>query len=315
MCIKPSLDIVIVNWNSGSFLRECLRSICSACNENFELAHVVVVDNDSSDGSAEGLQFPGLPLTVIKNCDNQGFAAACNQAAKGSGANYLLFLNPDTALLSDSLAAPIQFMQQAENSKIGICGVQLLDETGHVARTCSHFPTPGLLCARMLGLDKLFPRLIPPQFLSENELRFSQTVDQVIGAFMLVRRRLFQELGGFDERFFLYFDDVDLSLRSRQLGYGSYFLSEARACHAENKCTRNVQGTALFYYLRSRIKYSWKHFGTFQGIAVLFATICLEPLGRVVRGIYRGSLAELRETFTAYLKLWRETPRLILKRD
>src|SRR6266851_6014624 len=130
--MAASLDIIIVNWNSGLHLKQCLESVPAASSEGFRLERVVAVDNDSRDGSAEGLQQAGRSLSVMRNGINRGFAAACNQGALGSRADYLLFLNPDVRLLANSLSIPIQFMEQTEKKKVGICGVQLLDPQGRL---------------------------------------------------------------------------------------------------------------------------------------------------------------------------------------
>ncbi len=118
--MSRSLDIVIVNWNTGGQLRACLASIAAAAQDGFVLNRVVVVDNGSKDGSAEGLQDFSVPLMVLRNRENRGFAAACNQGAQGSAADYLLFLNPDVRLYPDSLARPIRFMEEPVNARIGI---------------------------------------------------------------------------------------------------------------------------------------------------------------------------------------------------
>jgi len=107
------LDIVIVNWNSGEQLKSCLESIVKTDKTGFELNKVVVVDNASSDNSLFGLEEIDLPLKIIRNSTNRGFAAACNQGAKESDADYLLFLNPDTVLFKDSLSKPIAFMEKS----------------------------------------------------------------------------------------------------------------------------------------------------------------------------------------------------------
>src|SRR5487761_1710043 len=135
--MSSSLDIIIVNWNSGGQLCACLASIQAANREKLELTRVVVVDNASCDGSADDLRDGALPLTLIRNTENHGFAAACNCGAKASHADYLLFLNPDVCLLSDSLIVAMDFMEKAENAKVGICGIQLLDEQGQINCTCS----------------------------------------------------------------------------------------------------------------------------------------------------------------------------------
>src|SRR5437016_1789132 len=118
-----SLDVVIVNWNAGPQLRDCLASIINA-SRGPELKRVVVVDNASTDSSLQAIHMQGLPLVVLRNERNRGFAAACNQGASGSTADYLLFLNPDTHLGSDALAEPVAFMERPQNGRIGIVGIQ-----------------------------------------------------------------------------------------------------------------------------------------------------------------------------------------------
>src|SRR5690349_1221511 len=108
---SPSVDIVIVNWNTGDRLRTCLASFAAARNPAFVLGQVIVVDNASSDGSADGLDKYDLPLTLIRNKKNHGFSVACNRAAAVSRSDYLLFLNPDTRLLEDSICVPVEFLE------------------------------------------------------------------------------------------------------------------------------------------------------------------------------------------------------------
>ena len=309
----PNLDIIIVNWNSGVHLLRCLASMLLASREGFELARVVVVDNASSDGSAGGVDFLDLPLLVIRNSLNRGFAAACNQGVQGSEADYLLFLNPDTILLENSLEAPIAFLARSENTSIGICGIQLADEAGRVSRTCARFPTPGHLLARCLGLDRLLPQVFPNHFLSEREHHESRVVDQIMGAFFLVRRAVFDLLGGFDERFFVYYEDLDFSFRARRGGWSSYFLSAALAVHSGGGCSKHVKAARLFYSLRSRILYAYKHFPSANATAVLLATLLFEPFARLGRAMIRGSVAEIIETGQAYWWFWKATPRLLVK--
>jgi len=125
---QVSLSIIIVNWNSGEQLGECLESIVSAIVDGFTLDKVIVVDNASSDGSANNISDIKLPLQALYNKENLGFAAACNMGAKQTSSGCLLFLNPDTKLFQDSLSTPILFLEQQENERIGILGVQLVDE-------------------------------------------------------------------------------------------------------------------------------------------------------------------------------------------
>jgi N-acetylglucosaminyl-diphospho-decaprenol L-rhamnosyltransferase len=308
------VDVVIVNWNSGLHLRRCLDSLQQASREGFELARVVVVDNASSDGSADDVCYPDLPLVFLRNAENRGFATACNEGARGSKADYLLFLNPDTALERNSLEAPIAFLERPENAHIGICGVQLVEEGGRVSRSCARFPTPGHLVARCLGLERLFPRVFPNHFLSEWDHCESRVVDQVMGAFFLVRRELFERLRGFDERYFVYFEDLDFSCGAHQIGSQSYYLTAAQARHAGGGCSNQAKGMRLFYSLRSRILYSYKHFGWTAATSVLLATVLLEPFFRVGRGVAHGYLAEVAETVECYAKLWKAIPQLLVEK-
>ncbi len=311
--MAASLDIIIVNWNSGLHLKQCLESVPAASSEGFRLERVVAVDNDSRDGSAEGLQQAGRSLSVMRNGINRGFAAACNQGALGSRADYLLFLNPDVRLLANSLSIPIQFMEQTEKKKVGICGVQLLDPQGRLTRSCSRFPTPWIFYARMFGLDRLFPERFSGHFLTQEDHRESKTVDQVMGAFFLVRRAVFESLHGFDERFFVYFEDLDFSCRAWQAGYSSHFLATAQALHHGGGCSEQVKAARLFYSLRGRILYTYKHFAWVVATGVLLGTLFVEPLSRVAWAGLRGSLREMGETMSAYGMLWLDLPRLPFK--
>ena len=123
---RPAIHIVIVNWNSGRQLQECLASFAAISKDDVSLAHVTIVDNASADGSADGLTCPA-PLNVIRNADNRGFAAACNQGAAGADADFLLFLNPDTQLMPGCLELPMRYLQATEHAAVGIVGIQLLD--------------------------------------------------------------------------------------------------------------------------------------------------------------------------------------------
>lgn len=307
------VDIIIVNWNAGSLLRDCVRSIGEAGQVGFELGQVVIVDNGSTDGSLDELASTDLPLKIIRNTENKGFAAACNQGAQGRRADYLLFLNPDTRLFADSLSAPLAFMESGRNQSVGICGIQLLDDKGMVSRSCARFPTPRLLYGWMLGLDKLLPQLFPSHLMQEWGHDTSRDVDQVIGAFFMVRGRLFHQLNGFDERFFVYQEEVDFSLRAHRLGWRSHYLAQAKAYHKGGGSSGQVKARRLFYSLRSRILYGYKHFGRVQATAVLLSTLLLEPFARVTLSLLQNSFKSTGETLSAYLMLYEELPALILR--
>lgn len=307
------IDIIIVNWNSGRQLYGCLKSISGLNEDQVKLSRVVVVDNASKDDSIEGLENLALPLKIIRNNENIGFPAACNKGAKNSKADYLLFLGPDTKLFNNSLMGPLAYMEKLGNEKTGICGIQLVDEKGAVRRTCSRFPTLVHFISKVLGLNQLFPNLFPSTCMTEWDHMKSKIVDQVMGAYFLVRRSLFKELGGFDERFFLYFEDVDFSLQAFKAGWKSVFLSESKAYHKGGGISDQVKAKRLFYSLRSRILYGYKHFKWLTATILMLLTLFIEPWTRLVWNILRGTYKELKETFKAYFLLWKDMPK-ILKR-
>ncbi len=296
------LSIVIVNWNAGQQLRDCIVSIAQASGELAQSCEVIVVDNASTDDSVLGIDQCGLSVRLIANAANRGFAAACNQGAREAHGNYLLFLNPDTRLFADSLTGPLGFMGRPESAAIGICGIRLVDESGNTSTCAARFPSLRVLTGVILGLAGIFPRMFPSHLMTPRELNGSQVVDQVIGAFFLIRRAAFDRCGGFDERFFVYFEEVDLSLRAKHLGYASYFLSDVAAFHKGGGCSEQVKAARLFYSLRSRVLYAKKHYSAAEFVGLVLLMAVELPL-RLGRSVVRMSRADLLNTLMAYRQL------------
>jgi N-acetylglucosaminyl-diphospho-decaprenol L-rhamnosyltransferase len=311
----PTLDIVIVNWNAGPQLQRCIASVAGAAQESFSTDRVVVVDNASWDSSIASLQPHGLPLLVISNRSNRGFATACNQGAKGSRASYLLFLNPDVVLGPESLAAAISFLEESANSQVAACGVQLIDDQGQVARSCSRFPTPAHIYIHTLGLNRFFPRRFHDNIMAEWHHRETRPVDAVIGAFLLVRREVFEMVSGFDERYFLYLEDVDLLHSIHRTGQQIYYLSTAQAYHRGGGCSRQAKALRLYYSLRSRLVYCRKQFECPSVVGVALATLLVEPFSRIAYSVWRGEPGEISEVLKAYAMLWRCLPQMFSARN
>ena len=133
----------------------------------------------------------------------------------------------------------------------------------------------------------------------------TNTVDQVIGAFFFVRQSIFRKLKGFDEQFFVYFEEVDFSFRAKQLGWNSVFFAGAQAFHVGGGVSQQVKSKRLFYTMRSRIQYSYKHFTPIKIAGVLFATLIIEPITRLVLSIANKSLVSFKETLHAYVMLYK----------
>lgn len=294
---SPGVDIVIVNWNSGDQLRDALASINKHASDVRK--SVFVVDNNSTDGSADNL---GDDVTLLKNDINQGFGAACNQGSSLGQREYILFLNPDAALMQNSLQRCMNFLDDPNNSNIAICGAQLVDNSGEIARSCAKFPTPLDIFSKSIGLDRFFPALS----YNMNSWSHAETkeVDHVIGAFYLVRRSSFEAANGFDENFFLYLEDLDLSHRISRLGGKTVYLSTAKAFHAGGGTSNKIKAVRLFYSLRSRIIYSEKYFNAGGYFLILSSTLILEPFCRIGISILKGSWISLAETWSGYRLLF-----------
>lgn len=311
--MPTAIDIVIVNWNTGDALRECLQSIADG-SEGVTLGRVVVVDNASRDDSMALARAVPLDVQMIVNTVNRGFGAACNQGAAGSTADYLLFLNPDTRLEPDTLRLTLDFLDAAPQRDVGICGIRLEGSDGHATTSAARFPSPRVIAGQATGLSRWLPGVFPPHLLTGAECAATRDVDQVIGAYFVIRRALFDTLQGFDERFFVYFEEVDLSLRARLAGYRSVFFHGAKAFHHGGLSSDQVKAARLFYSLRGRLLYAWKHFSAARAWLVMAITFGVEwPVRTVVAAAKGGSAgAETRQAFrrlVAFVRTpgWRTT--------
>lgn len=303
------IDIVIVNWNSGDQLRECLESITFA-GSHYRV-RAIVVDNGSTDDSLARSHTSALTETVVlEEGRNLGFAKACNIGARRGDGDYILFLNPDARLAPDTLALCASFLESDEGAQVGVLGPKLIDESGKVQRGCARFPSWRTYVSKGLGLAQLAPRLFPSVHLEEFDHLETREVDHVIGAAYFIRRHIFEELGGFDERFFVYLEDLDLSLRVSRAGWRVIYFAEAHAYHKGGGVSEQVKAERLFYSLQSRIAYATKHYSRTGALLVLLSTCGPELATRMVRAALRRSSEEARDTFSAYRMLIVALPRI-----
>ena len=302
--MRPTLDIIIVNFNAGEALLNCLSSIPAALDPSFSLNSVVVVDNASSDGSLEPLDQLDLPLTFLRNQKNMGFGAACMQGACAGSSDYLLFLNPDTLLSADSLKAPLSVFLDGKHPDVGLCSIRLVDEHGDTQRSCARFPTPLHFILRAFYIGRLFPGPKTTHFMLEWDHAQTREVDHLMGAFLMTPRSLFLALGGFDPRFIVYLEDMDLSLRAHQRGYKSLFLAEATAFHKGGGTSEKVKPLRLFFSLQSRIRYAYKHFSRPAAIAVAFFALVPEFITRLLFALVRLKPGEALQTIKGYGRLY-----------
>jgi GT2 family glycosyltransferase len=302
------LSVLIVNWNSGLLLARCVESVHRALSPQLAGRYeLVIVDNGSRDDSIARAKL-AHGETLLSNAHNAGFGAACNQAAARAGGEFLLLLNPDCELRPGSVERCLAELRR-EDLPVGICGVALEDETGRVAQTCHRFPGFGALLGSAVGLNAIWPRLADSRMI-EWDHRSDRTVDHVIGAFYLIRAATFEALGGFDERFFVYLEDLDLSLRARRQGLITRFVAAPPSFHLGGGVSRQVKAERLFYATRSRMLYGFKHLPAWQAWIHAAATLGCEPWARTVQALLRRSWQDLRFTWRGFALVYRDLPTL-----
>ena len=298
-----SLDIVIVNWNAGDHLARTIESVAAAEQKEFDLRRVVVVDNASTDDSLRAAFGAGLPIDVISNDDNRGFGPACNQGARAGDSDYLLFLNPDVQLEPGSLDAAIASLKS--DAQCAVVGIRLNYPSGEIQRSCARLPTLSSLLLRSTGLDQIGPLRRFGYPMREWDHTDTRIVDHVIGAFYLVRRSAFESVNGFDERFFVYMEDVDLSLRLKSRGHRILFHADASATHIGGATSEGIRDRRLFYSLAARLLYCRLHLGAASTWMLTASTLTWELAARISMAAARGSRSDAVATVRGYRLLMR----------
>lgn len=303
-----AVDIIIVNWNAGDQLAACLHSI--ADHGEPTVRSVVVVDNGSVDGSAD-VTVPGLPLEIIRTGENLGFGRACNLAARQSRAPFLLFLNPDAELHDGAIAGAVSYATAPGHERVGVVGIRLVGRDGVAHRHCARFPDWHSFVGNSLGLTRIARRWFPPVTMIEFDHLETRPIEHVMGAFYLIRRDVFEQLDGFDEDFFVYLEDLDLSRRVAKAGWQTHYLADVTAYHKQGGTSEQVRAHRLFYALQSNIIYAFKHLPRTQAYAITGITLFVEPVSRLGRAVLRGSLDEFRFTLQGFGMLYRALPRIL----
>jgi len=239
-------SIIIVNFNTKDLLENCLKSIFYYCpGGNFE---IVVVDNNSADDSLAILRKDFSQIKVIANQENVGFGIANNQGAKIAQGEFLLFLNSDT-IFNEDILAPIKEFFLA-NPKTGIVSPRLVLANGFNQRHAfGRFPNLKRLLARSVDYKE--------------EVKGIRGVDWVSGAALAIRQNVWQKIGGFDEKFFMYFEDVDLCLSAKKLGFSVYILPNARLTHLGGKSITASRSRKKMYF-DSQDYFFKKHYGNIR---------------------------------------------------
>jgi N-acetylglucosaminyl-diphospho-decaprenol L-rhamnosyltransferase len=297
------IRVVIVNYNTKEALIECLESVLNSELFGIDL-QIHVIDNNSKDDSmikAEKLFENNGQLTFVRNNDNLGFAKACNIGADNFSGDLLLFLNPDCFVESDVIQETSRYILQKENESIGVLGIKLLDEYGQATTSHASFPTNWNLFYSTLGLDKILPSYFKP-VLQKSFANEIMVVDQIMGSFYLIKVDVFNRVGSFDERFFVYYEEVDLSYRLRMLGYNNVCFPKVFATHLGGHSSEQFSVNRLYYSLKSRWKYWRKHMRSIDLIIYLVIFV-MEFFSRIFHSIVRCNFRKISEILSSYILL------------
>ncbi|MBN1144482.1 MAG: glycosyltransferase [Bacteroidales bacterium] len=285
------LSVIIVNYNVKYFLEQCLHSVMMAISKI--QAEVIVVDNNSADGSVSMIRQKFPHVILIANTTNTGFARANNQAVKKASGRYILLLNPDTVVQEDSFLKCIQYMDK--NPEAGCLGVKMIDGKGKfLPESKRSLPTPPVAFYKVFGLSKLFPRSktfgrYHLGFLNPDEIH---KVDVISGAYMFMRRSALDKTGHLDESFFMYGEDIDLSYRFIKAGFSNIYFPDTTIIHYKGESTKKSSINYVVIFYKAMIIFARKHFkestaryfAFFIHLAIYFRA-GLSILTRFIKGI------------------------------
>jgi hypothetical protein len=265
------LSIIIVNYNVKEFLQNLLHSIDKASSNISK--EIIVIDNASDDGSVEVIKekFPSVKL--IENKINVGFGRANNQGLAIAKGKYISFINPDCIVSEDTFDNMISFFES--NSECGLAGCKILNSDGTLQLACRRsFPGPWTSFTKVTGLSNLFPksRIFARYNLTYLDENKTYEVDAVSGSFMMVRKEVYEKVGGFDEQFFMYGEDLDLCYRVQKADYKVYYVHSTQIIHYKGESTKrsNLDETSLFYdAMHIFVK---KHLSSFPVVEVILRT-------------------------------------------
>ena len=253
------VSIVIVNYNVRDFLEQCLRSVFRATGGID--SEVFVVDNHSVDGSQAMVRDKFPQVNLIENHQNLGFSKANNQALRLVKGEYVLVLNPDTLLEEETIRKCIFFMDS--HPEAGALGVKMINGKGKfLPESKRALPTPAVAFYKMFGLAKLFPKSqkFGKYHLSYLDKDKIHSVEILCGAFMFIRKEALNKAGLFDEDFFMYGEDIDLSYRLIKAGYLNYYFPESTIIHYKGESTRKSSVNYVLMFYKAMLVFTGKHF-------------------------------------------------------
>lgn len=273
--MERDLSIIIVSWNVKEILRENLKSIFQSSNNiNFE---VFVVDNNSSDGSAEMVRQEFPQVKLISNSDNKGFAKANNQAIKKSQGRYVLLYNPDMKCFVDTFEKMIKWMDQ--HSEVGVGGCRLVKEDGSDFQHIRRYPKLSDQLAIVLKLPHIFPKILNKYLQVDFDYEKQAEVDSIRGSFFMIRREVINKIGGLDERYFIWFEEVDYCRQAKNADFKVMYNPFVQCMDLKGKSFAQLpRGKAQKYFKDSMLKYFKKWHSSWQYYVLKLAW----PIGSLI---------------------------------
>ena len=271
------LSVVIVSWNVRDLLRHCLQSVIIGAQlgpeeDAFRIGdwevEILVVDNASTDGSAEMVRDEFPQIHLLANNENRGFTAANNQGLALSRGRYLLLLNPDTEVVGDALTRMLCYAEA--NKEVGALGPRLLNPDGSTQSSRRRFPTLATALVESTVVQEWWQdnRILRQYYMADTADDAIQRVDWVVGACLMVRRQAFEQVGGLDEGYFMYSEELDWCRRIKAAGWDIAYLPTAAIIHHEGKSSEQVVPARHIYFQSSKVRYFRKHHGAFQAEAL-----------------------------------------------
>lgn len=291
------VSIIIVNFNTRDLLHDCIQTIHDmTVGLTYE---VIVVDNASDDGSLEMINNRHPDVKILGSRENLGFGRGNNWGMREAAGKYFLLLNPDTLLVNNAVKIMFDFMENAKNSEVAVCGARLYDATRKPAVSFGRFPTLSTMILYSLPLSLRFRK---KEGLIMDEGREPFAVDFVTGADFFIRREVIDSTGGFDEKYFAYYEETDLAYRLSQQGYQSAIVPSARIIHLEGKSFNNALKRKKLMY-ESSLYYLDK----FSERNLLFKLYCLvnEVKYRLYRFLSHAESASLWSEMVSASKQYR----------
>ncbi len=254
---KAHISVVVISFNGMEFIEDCLATVQTSL-ENVG-SEILVVDNGSSDGAVELIESRYSNIQLIKNKSNLGFAKAVNQGIENSCGEYILLLNQDTRIIEDAIVKLAERMES--DSNIGTIGPKYIGFDGKLQKACRAFPKYRDLIFTFLGLSKLFPK---SKIFSSWKMGWfdhlqEAEVDQPMGAALMVKRSVLNEIGGFDEQFRIFFNDVDFCRRVKKAGYINLYYPSAVIEHYYGGSIKKIKPQMVMEWHGAIVRYFKKY--------------------------------------------------------